>query len=332
MLPTGITAGGDWLVTPGNPPVSVTRSFDTASGDLLVTLTFKLPPTALPMTDADIPFPTPTFSALTAASGWFVANGWHRQTYYAISDGFRLRSDLGTRVIDPLNAAYATNPPCEPEPTAPACIRVDTGPAQARAVLVLAGRHLAGGTRTYTIDNYFELKNADVPFNHRCARESGLRAPAAHGRFQRSRRRGVEGAPRAVIRFPHPLRRSVRGFTLAELAIAFLVISLLLGGMLMTLSAQNQTRQIAETQRTMENARDALLGFAVRFGRLPCPAMDGGLGGEEARRADAIRPARSAPSPPRIARACCRRSRSASARPIVRATSSTPGATGCATR
>ena len=163
VLPTGITAGGDWLVTPGNPPVSVTRSFDTASGDLLVTLTFKLPPTASPMTDADIPFPTPTFSALTAASGWFVANGWHRQTYYAISDGFRLRPDLGTRVIDPLNAAYATNPPCEPEPTAPACIRVDNGPAQARAVLVLAGRHLAGGARTYTIANYFELKNADVP-------------------------------------------------------------------------------------------------------------------------------------------------------------------------
>jgi type II secretory pathway pseudopilin PulG len=93
-----------------------------------------------------------------------------------------------------------------------------------------------------------------------------------------------------VIRFPHPLRRSVRGFTLAELAIAFLVISLLLGGMLVTLSAQNQARQTAETQRTMENARDALLGFAVRFGRLPCPALDGGpLGGEEARRADAIK-------------------------------------------
>ena len=30
-------------------------------------------------------------------------------------------------------------------------------------MLVLAGRHLAGGTRTYTIANYFELKNADVP-------------------------------------------------------------------------------------------------------------------------------------------------------------------------
>jgi type II secretory pathway pseudopilin PulG len=86
-----------------------------------------------------------------------------------------------------------------------------------------------------------------------------------------------------VIRVLRPLPRRTRGFTLAELAIAFLVISLLLGGMLMTLSAQNQTRQLAETQRTMENARDALLGFAVRFGRLPCPAVDGATG-EESRR------------------------------------------------
>jgi type II secretory pathway pseudopilin PulG len=75
----------------------------------------------------------------------------------------------------------------------------------------------------------------------------------------------------------------VRGFTLTELAIAFLVISLLLGGMLMTLSAQNEARQVAETQRTLDNAREALVGFAIRFGRLPCPAPDGATG-DEARR------------------------------------------------
>jgi hypothetical protein len=164
VLPTGITASGDWLVTPGNPPVSVTRSFDTLSGDLLLTLNFKLPPTVAPMTDADIPFPTPTFSALAGPAGWFVANGWHRQTYYAISDGFTLLApNLSTRPIDPLDVNYATTPPCQPEPTSPACIRVDNVPAKARAVLVLAGRHRAGGTRTYTIANYFEKKNADVP-------------------------------------------------------------------------------------------------------------------------------------------------------------------------
>ena len=76
---------------------------------------------------------------------------------------FASASDLGTRVIDPLNPTYATAPPCQPDPAPPACIAVDNGPAKARAVLVLAGRNLAGGTRTYTIANYFEGKNADVP-------------------------------------------------------------------------------------------------------------------------------------------------------------------------
>lgn len=79
-----------------------------------------------------------------------------------------------------------------------------------------------------------------------------------------------------------PTRR-VRGFTLTELAIAFLVISLLLGGMLMTLSAQTESRQVADTQRTLDNAREALVGFAVRFGRLPCPASAGATGVEDRR-------------------------------------------------
>ena len=74
--------------------------------------------------------------------------------------------------------------------------------------------------------------------------------------------------------------RRVRGFTLTELAIVFLVISLLLGGLLMTLSAQSESRQLADTQRTLDNAREALIGFAVRFGRLPCPAADGATGDE----------------------------------------------------
>lgn len=69
-----------------------------------------------------------------------------------------------------------------------------------------------------------------------------------------------------------PSRRRSAGFTLAELAIVVAVIALLLGGLLMTVSAQNEQRQVAETRRTLENAREALIGFAVRYGRLPCPA------------------------------------------------------------
>ena len=67
-------------------------------------------------------------------------------------------------------------------------------------------------------------------------------------------------------------RRAAAGFTLTELAVVVVVIALLLGGLLMTLEAQNTARTTAETRQTLQNAHDAIIGFAVRYGRLPCPA------------------------------------------------------------
>jgi type II secretory pathway pseudopilin PulG len=72
--------------------------------------------------------------------------------------------------------------------------------------------------------------------------------------------------------------RRERGFTLTELAIAFMLLALFLGGLLVTLSAQNAAREISETQRTLDQAREAIIGFAIRFGRLPCPAAPGTTG------------------------------------------------------
>ncbi|MGH6690515.1 MAG: type II secretion system protein, partial [Gammaproteobacteria bacterium] len=67
-----------------------------------------------------------------------------------------------------------------------------------------------------------------------------------------------------------------RGFTLAELAIVFVIVALLIGGTVLTLSAQTEGREITDTQRTLDQARDATIGFALRNGRLPCPATNGG--------------------------------------------------------
>lgn len=78
-----------------------------------------------------------------------------------------------------------------------------------------------------------------------------------------------------------PIRARARGFTLTELAIVAMIIALLAGGLLMTLSAQNENRALAETQRTLEGARDALIGFAVANGRLPCPASAASNGRED---------------------------------------------------
>lgn len=63
-----------------------------------------------------------------------------------------------------------------------------------------------------------------------------------------------------------------RGFTLTELALVLLIVGLLLGGMLMPLSMQEDMRRGADTQKALTEARDALIGFALANDRLPCPA------------------------------------------------------------
>ena len=63
-----------------------------------------------------------------------------------------------------------------------------------------------------------------------------------------------------------------RGFTLVELAVALAVIALLLGMMIVPLGTQFDQQRIGDTQRQLNIVYEALLGFAVANGRLPCPA------------------------------------------------------------
>jgi len=72
------------------------------------------------------------------------------------------------------------------------------------------------------------------------------------------------------------LGRSRRGFTIAELAVALVIVALLLASALIPLSAQIELKSVADTQRSMDQIRDALIGFSLANGRLPCPA-DGTL-------------------------------------------------------
>jgi prepilin-type N-terminal cleavage/methylation domain-containing protein len=72
-----------------------------------------------------------------------------------------------------------------------------------------------------------------------------------------------------------------RGFTLTELAIALVIIAFLLGGVVVTLQSQIEARNQAETRRTLDLAAEALVGFAIQRGRLPCPATVGSLGRED---------------------------------------------------
>ena len=74
-------------------------------------------------------------------------------------------------------------------------------------------------------------------------------------------------------------RNAQRGFTLTEIAVAVAILALLLGGLLMPLSAQFEAAKVREAQRQIETARDAIIGFALANGRLPCPARPGDVSG-----------------------------------------------------
>jgi prepilin-type N-terminal cleavage/methylation domain-containing protein len=79
---------------------------------------------------------------------------------------------------------------------------------------------------------------------------------------------------------PASARSHQSGFTLTELAVVFTIVALLLASAMYTLSAQTENRNIADTQRRLEDARELIIGFAIANGRLPCPASTTSSGDE----------------------------------------------------
>jgi prepilin-type N-terminal cleavage/methylation domain-containing protein len=63
-----------------------------------------------------------------------------------------------------------------------------------------------------------------------------------------------------------------QGFSLVELAIVLVILGFVLGALLLPLQAQRQSAAQGQTENTLANAKQALLGFAQSRGRLPCPA------------------------------------------------------------
>jgi prepilin-type N-terminal cleavage/methylation domain-containing protein len=63
------------------------------------------------------------------------------------------------------------------------------------------------------------------------------------------------------------------GFTLIELAVVLMIVGLLLGGMLGPLTAQLDQRNFTDTRKTLDDIQQALIGYAIINGRLPCPAQ-----------------------------------------------------------
>ena len=72
--------------------------------------------------------------------------------------------------------------------------------------------------------------------------------------------------------WPSRFRKPALAFTLIEVLVVMVVITLLLSGLALPMAAQLQMRRADETRRLLADAREALLGFAAAHGRLPCPA------------------------------------------------------------
>ena len=61
------------------------------------------------------------------------------------------------------------------------------------------------------------------------------------------------------------------GFTLVELAVVIAILGLVLGTMLAPLRAQIDAARIREAERMLGEVREALIGYAMTRGALPCP-------------------------------------------------------------
>lgn len=65
-----------------------------------------------------------------------------------------------------------------------------------------------------------------------------------------------------------------RGFTLVELAVVLVIIGLILGVSIVPLTAQRDLLSYRETEKSLATIREALIGFTVLYGRLPCPTRE----------------------------------------------------------
>lgn len=75
-------------------------------------------------------------------------------------------------------------------------------------------------------------------------------------------------------------RSKSAGFTLVEMAVVLIIITLLFGGVLLPLSVQIDQQRLTETRKSLEEIQEALIGYAIINGRLPCPASAGSNGVE----------------------------------------------------
>ncbi len=72
------------------------------------------------------------------------------------------------------------------------------------------------------------------------------------------------------------------GFSLIEIAVIMLILSVLLTSAVMSFSALHETGNITQAKKKLSEIEEALYGFAAAQGKLPCPTFPGAGGVENA--------------------------------------------------
>ena len=80
-------------------------------------------------------------------------------------------------------------------------------------------------------------------------------------------RKGIVGVPR--------IASSMSGFTLVEIAVVLVILALLLATVLGPLATRLEAEERQRAQDELSEIKEAILGFAVSNGRMPCPDIDG---------------------------------------------------------
>ena len=78
----------------------------------------------------------------------------------------------------------------------------------------------------------------------------------------------------------HKRSEANSGFSLVEIAVVLVILSVLIAIVAMPLAAQIEQQRTTETNKQLETIKEALIGFAIASGRLPCPATTASNGAE----------------------------------------------------